>query len=239
MEEIKKSEIIIYKAQEGPELQVQMDGETVWLTRAQMAKLFDRDINTIGEHIRYIYAEKELEQSKTTLKQGKTGDSGIASFKPNIYYNLDVVISVGYRVKSKRGTQFRVWATQRLRDYLLKGYAVNEKRLMEEHDLKMKELQETSKLFQQVLENRRAEGYEKDLLKIITDYSGTWAILNKYDKGELKVEGVSKHAPAVLAYEDLKKEYTGIQAKAGRKKRSRKFIRAGSRRKISGCFGKY
>lgn len=129
MEETKKGEIIIYKAPEGPELQVQMDGETVWLTRLQMAKLFERDINTIGEHIRFIYAEKELEQDKTTLKQGKTGNSGIALFKPNIYYNLDVIISVGYRVKSKRGTQFRIWATQRLRDYLLQGYAVNKHRL--------------------------------------------------------------------------------------------------------------
>src|SRR6185295_4942422 len=184
----------------------------------QMAELFERDINTVGDHIRRIYGEKELEEEKTTLKQGKTVNSGIASFKPNIYYNLDVVISVGYRAKSKRGTQFRIWATQRLKDYLLKGFAVNEKRLKEEHDLKMKELQDTAKLFQQVLESRRAEGYEKDLLKIITDYSGTWALLNKYDKGELGLEGVSKRAPSVLDYEDLIKSIVVFKKRLGAKK---------------------
>ena len=177
-EETKSNQIIIYKAAEGPVLQVQMDGETVWLTRGQMAELFDRDVNTIGDHIRRIYAEKELEEEKTTLKQGKTGNSGIALFKPNIYYNLDVIISVGYRVHSKRGTQFRIWATQRLKDYLLKGYAVNEKRLKEDHDLKLKELEQTTQLFYNVLEGQRAAGYEKDLLKIITDYAHTLAIMN-------------------------------------------------------------
>ncbi len=218
LEETKKSEVVIYKSQTGPELRVQMDGETVWLTRAQMSGLFERDINTIGDHIRRIYAEKELEEEKTTLKQGKTVNSGIASFKPNIYYNLDVIISVGYRVKSKRGTQFRIWATQRLRDYLIKGYAVNEKRLKEDHDVKMKELQDTAKLFRNVLESHRAEGYEKDLLKIITDYSGTWALLNKYDKGELGLEGVSKRAPAVLNYTDLQKSIAVFKQRLGTKK---------------------
>src|SRR6185436_14363424 len=139
---------------------VQMDGETVWLSRAQMAELFDRDINTIGDHIRNVYKEKELEQAKTTLKQAKTGNSGFGLDKADIFYNLDVVISVGYRVKSKRGTQFRIWATQRLRDYLLKGYAVNQHRLdqlKQEHHSQLKELQQTVKLFQNVIEARRTD----------------------------------------------------------------------------------
>lgn len=202
-EEIKRGEIVIYKSSEGPELQAQMDGETVWLSQAQMAELFQKDVKTISTHIRHIYGENELQREKTALKKANSRNTRIGLDKPIIYYNLDVIISVGYRVKSKRGTQFRIWATQRLRDYLIKGYSVNEKRLKEEHDLKMKELQDTSRLFQQVLESRRAEGYEKDLLKIITDYSSTWAILNKYDKGDLGLEGVSKHAPAVLDYADL------------------------------------
>jgi prophage maintenance system killer protein len=108
-------------------------------------------------------------------------------------------------VNSKRATQFRVWATQTLRNYLVKGFAVNEKRLKEDHDLKMKELEQTTYLFYNVLENRRAEGYEKDLLKIITDYAHTWAILNKYDKDELKIEGTTSKAGAALNYEQAKK----------------------------------
>lgn len=224
-EEIKKGEIVIYKAEEGPELEVQMDGETVWLTRLQMANLFERDVNTIGQHIRLIYAEKELDEGKTTLKQGKTVNSGIAMFKPNIYYNLDVIISVGYRVKSKRGTQFRIWATQRLRDYLVKGFSVNENRLKQEHDLQLKELAQTTVLFQNVLESRRAEGYEKDLLKIITDYAHTWALLNKYDKGELNIEGVTKRPPAALDYDELQK-YIGVFKK-----------RLALKKEASGLFG--
>ncbi len=203
MQEIKKGEIVIYKAEAGPELKVQMDGQTVWLNRGQMAALFDKNVDTIGLHIRNIYKEGELEESKTFHKQANTGFPRIGLDKPTIYYNLDVIISVGYRVKSKRGTQFRIWATQRLRDYIVKGFAVNEHRLKEEHDLKMKELEKTAKLFQNVLESKRVEGYEKDLLKIITDYAHTWALLNKFDKGELEIAGVSKKAPSPLAYEEL------------------------------------
>lgn len=219
VEETKKGEIVIYKADQGhPELQVQMDGETVWLSIAQMAELFEKDVRTIATHIRHIYAENELEVSKTSLKQANTRITSIGLDKPTIYHNLDVVISVGYRVKSRRGTQFRIWATQHLRDYLVKGYLVNEKRLKEEHDLKMQELEKTAGLFQHVLENRRAEGYEKDLLKIITDYAHTWALLNKYDKGELEVFGATKNAPAVLDYADLQKSIEIFKKRLAMKK---------------------
>ncbi len=204
-EETKKGEIIIYKAAEGSEMQVQMDGETVWLNREQMAGLFEKDERTIGAHIRHIYEEKELELEKTSLKQANTRKTSIGLDKPTVYYNLDMIISVGYRVNSKRGTQFRIWATKRLNDYLTKGFAVNEKRLKEEHDLKMKELEKTAGLFQTVLESRRADGYEKDLLKIITDYAHTWALLNKYDKNELEIDGVTKKTPGSLEYADLQK----------------------------------
>jgi len=220
-EEIKKGEIIIYKAPEGPELQVQMDGETVWLTRSQMAKLFDRDVNTIGEHIHLIYAEKELEQEETTLKQGKTGNSGIALFKPNIYYNLDVIISVGYRVKSKHGTQFRVWATQRLRDYLLQGYVVNKNRLdqlKQEHNSQLKELQQTVKLFQNVIEARRTEGYEKEFLNIIVDYANTWTVLHEYDEGKLGITDVSKKTARPLDHAEIQKTIARFKQRLAVKK---------------------
>ena len=208
MEEVtKKGEIIIYKSQEGPELKVKLEDESVWLTQAQMASLFQKDRDTVSEHIQNIFKEAELSQNsvtrnfRVTAKDGKSYNVG--------HYNLDMVISVGYRVNSKRGTQFRIWATQRLRDYLIKGYTVNQNRLKEQHDLQMKELARTTALFQNVLESRRAEGYEKDLLKIITDYAHTWALLNKYDKGELEIEGLTKRTPAPLDYEDLQK-YIGV-----------------------------
>lgn len=203
MQEMRNNQIILYKSEDGPELSVQMDGETVWLSLQQIADLFIRDKSVISRHIKNIFNSAELSLNSVVAKNATTGPDG-KTYQVD-YYNLDLIISVGYRVNSKRGTQFRIWATNRLHDYLLKGYAVNEKRLKEEHDLKIKELQDTVKLFQNVLESHRAEGYEKDLLRIITDYSSTWAILNKYDKGELKIEGVSRRASAILNYEDLKK----------------------------------
>jgi prophage maintenance system killer protein len=218
MEEVKKGEIIIYKDHGGPELMVKMDGETIWLSRSQMAELFEKNVDTIGLHIRNIYKEKELEADKTSLNQANTRNSRIGLDKPTTYYNLDIIISVGYRVNSKRGTQFRIWATNRLRDYIVKGYAVNENRLKEQHDLQLKELQQTTRLFQTVLESQRAGGYEKDLLKIITDYAHTWALLNKYDKGELGIEGVTKKAPAPLGYEDLQKSIMVFKNRLGTKK---------------------
>ncbi len=204
-EEIKKGEIIIYESQEGPKLQVQMDGETVWLSRAQMALLFGKNVDTIGLHIRNIYAEKELEESKTSLKQANTRIPRIGLSKPTIYYNLDVIISVGYRIKSARGTQFRIWATQRLREYLLKGYSVNEKRLKEEHNSQIKELQQTVKLFQNVIEAKRAVGYEKELLNIIVDYANTWTVLHEYDEGKLEVSNASKKTAQGLDHAEVQK----------------------------------
>jgi len=220
-EETKKGEVIIYNDQSGPGLQVQMDGETVWLTRAQMAILFEKDINTIALHVTNIYKEKELELGKTSLKQANTRNPGIGLDKPTIYYNLDVIISVGYRVKSKRGTQFRIWATQRLRDYIVKGYTVNESRLKElkdKHNLQLKELQQTAGLFRNVIEAQRAGGYEKELLSIITDYANTWAVLNLYDKGELGLENVSKQKPKTLDYEEIKKSILKFKERLGVKK---------------------
>lgn len=121
-----KSQIILYQTDDGQtKLQVKMEDETVWLTQDQMAELFEKSKSTINEHIKNIYEEKELDEVPTMRK------FGISEFstKPTIYYNLDVIISVGYRVKSVRGTQFRIWATQRLKEYLIKGFALDDERL--------------------------------------------------------------------------------------------------------------
>ena len=120
------SELLIYQNQEGKiKVDVRLEEETVWLTQDQMAKLFDKAKSTINEHIKNIFEEKELFEDVSCRK------FGISEFstKPTKFYNLDVIISVGYRVKSPQGTQFRIWATQRLKEYLIKGFALNDERM--------------------------------------------------------------------------------------------------------------
>lgn len=218
MEETKKGEIIIYKDQIGPEIQVKLEDNTVWLTQAQMAVLFQRNVPTINEHIKNIFKEAELSENlvirnfRITARDGKTYDVN--------FYNLDVIISVGYRVKSKRGTQFRIWATNRLRDYLVKGYAINEKRLKDFENLRgrLKDLEGAHKLIQAALENKRLEGYEKELLRIITDYSSTWFVLNAYDKDDLKIEDVTKRPARALDHQNLQKSIAAFKKRLMAKK---------------------
>ncbi len=208
-EETKKGEIIIYKAPEGPEIRVKLESETVWLNQTQMADLFQKDRDTISEHIQNVYKEAELSQNQTTRNFRAVQFEGKKQVERNItFYSLDMIISVGYRVNSKRGTQFRIWATQRLRDYLLQGYAVNKNRLdqlKQEHNSQLKELQQTVKLFQNVIEADRTEGYEKDLLNIIVDYANTWTVLHEYDEDKLKIENVSKKVSRPLSHPEIQK----------------------------------
>jgi hypothetical protein len=125
VEEQNKSELLIYQNADGNiKLDVMLEEETVWLTIAQMGELFQKSRSTINEHILNIYKEGELTQDGSLRKIGNSD----FSVKPTNYYNLDVIISVGYRVKSKQGTQFRIWATQRLKEYIVKGFALNDER---------------------------------------------------------------------------------------------------------------
>ncbi len=119
------SEILIYEGANGkPNIEVCVENETVWLSQAQMSELFQKDIRTISEHIGNIYKEGELVEDFTV--QAKSGNSGIGLVKPTKYYNLDVIIAVGYRVKSAQGTRFRQWATARLHEYLVQGFVMND-----------------------------------------------------------------------------------------------------------------
>lgn len=127
---MRDNEIILYQPDSTVKLEVRLENETVWLNRNQMALLFDRDVKTIGKHIANALKE-ELEGVPTVANFATVGTEGNRTVTRNIeYYNLDVIISVGYRVKSKRGIQFRVWANKVLRDYLLRGYSINQ-RLMD------------------------------------------------------------------------------------------------------------
>ena len=177
MEE-KKNEIILFENQ-GVKLEVKLKEETVWLTQAQMAELFDVKQSTLSEHISNIFKEGELEE-KTSIGISDKSSGG----RKSKLYNLDVIISVGYRVKSKNGVIFRQWANKILRDYMLKGYVVNQKRL--------EYLEKTIKLID--IANRideRLEGNDaKEILKVIGDYSKALDLLDDYDHRTLKkIEG--------------------------------------------------
>ena len=162
-----KNEIILFENQE-VKLEVNMKDETVWLNQDQMSKLFGKAKSTINEHIKNIYKIEELEESETMTKFGNSEFSD----KPINYYNLDMIISVGYRVNSKRGILFRKWANKVLKDYLLKGYAINEKRL--------EYLEKTVKLIDIASRNESSKEVG-DIIKVINNYSTSLGLLDDYD----------------------------------------------------------
>ena len=157
----KMASFLLYKTSDNKvSINVQIQDETVWLTQEQMAELFDRSKKTISEHIRNIYLEGELTESATMRKSGNSG----FSTKPTNYYNLDVIISVGYRVKSLRGTQFRQWATKRLREYIIKGFTMDDERLK----------QGGGRYFRELLQRiRDIRSSERNLYQQVTDIYAT------------------------------------------------------------------
>jgi hypothetical protein len=135
------SDITIYKSEDGnTEIQVKLDHETVWLSLMQLTELFQRDKSVVSRHITNIFKEKELQKESVVAKNATTANDG-KTYQVE-YYNLDVIISVGYRIKSQRGTQFRIWANNILKEYLIKGYSINEKRLLQQNE-QLKQLQES------------------------------------------------------------------------------------------------
>lgn len=171
----KKNEIILFENQ-GVKLEVNLKDETVWLKQEQMSKLFGKAKSTINEHIKNVYKEGELIEKETMTKFGNSEFSD----KPTNYYNLDMIISVGYRVKSQQGITFRKWATKILKDYMLKGYAINQKRL--------DYLEKTVKLIDIAnrMDERLEAGDAKEILKVIGEYSKALNLLDDYDHRTLK-----------------------------------------------------
>ena len=166
------SHFLIYQAEDGKtRLDVLLENETVWLTQDQMAELFEKAKSTINEHIKNIYEEKELEESLTLRKFGNSE----FSTKPTNFYNLDVIISVGYRVKSPRGTQFRIWATQRLKEYIVKGFTLDDERL--------KQGGQKARYFQELLQRiRDIRSSERNFYQKVTDIYATSIDYRKDDK---------------------------------------------------------
>lgn len=193
--ELNKGEIVIYKSKGGKtSLEVKLEKDTVWLTQQQITQLFNRDRTVITKHINNVFKEKELDEKSNVQKMHIPN-----SDKPVAFYSLDIVISVGYRVKSKEGTQFRIWANQVLKDYLIKGYAINHKRLPEAD---LKELENALELIKNAVDRKSLTNEESTgLLKVITDYANSWILLQKYDSNKLE-DPKKKHKPKYeLTYE--------------------------------------
>ena len=183
-DEISKGEIIIYKSKEGPKLEVRLQEDTVWLDAHLMAKLFAIDRTVVVKHIRNIYNTDELSENLTCAKIAQVAADGKVR-KMNLY-NLDMIISVGYRVNSKRATQFRVWATKTLKDHLVKGYTINEKRILETQE-KFNQLTETIEFLKEKSSHELLANQQQELLNLLSNYSKTLSILEHYDKGKLKL----------------------------------------------------
>jgi len=198
-EKFNRGEIVIYKLSKNEvELKVRLEGETVWLDARQMARIFGVNRPAVVKHINNIYKTGELSKKITcSILEQLAADGKIR--KMNLY-NLDMIISVGYRVNSQRATQFRIWATKILKKYLLQGYAINEKRLLEAKN-KFNQLQETINFLRKKSKAKSLQGQEKGILNLLANYSKTLSLLGKYDKSKLKIEKGQK-AKFVLEYKD-------------------------------------
>jgi len=183
--------IEIYQTPDGQlQMEVQFEKDTVWLSQSQMTELFQRDRTVITKHINNIFREGELYEKSNVQKMHIAN-----SDKPIVLYSLDVIISVGYRVKSKQGTQFRQWATQRLKDYLVKGYSLNQKRL--------EQLQQVVEVIQRSGGTESLQISEvKGLLEILGNYTQSFIILNQYDSHSLLTGSLNENITYEIQYEE-------------------------------------
>ena len=194
--------IVIYQSADGSiATEVRLVGETVWLTQKQMAELFDKDIRTINEHIVNVFEEGELVRGATIRKFRIVRQEGSRQVEREIeHYNLDVIISVGYRVKSRQGTQFRIWANRVLKDYLMQGYALNQQRLEAQQE-KLAELRQAIALSSRLIHNKSLSASESQgILAILEKYSHALTVLDDYDHQRLRVTGTHAAAQSKITY---------------------------------------
>ncbi len=192
--EKQQDQIILYKNK----VEVRLKAETVWLSLNQIAELFGRDKSVISRHLNNVFIEKELSKKAVVAKYATTAADG-KTYQVE-YYNLDVIISVGYRVNSKRGTQFRIWATDVLRKHLINGYTINAKRL-KVADHKYRELQKSFHLLGNVMALEQVSGETKGLIQVITQYSRALDMLDDYDHQRLIKPKGSVRTKYILTYE--------------------------------------
>jgi len=184
-----KNKVVIYQAKSGAiELRGDAKKDTLWATLDQIATVFGRDKSVISRHLNNIYNEDELDRKATVAKNATVQTEGNRTVTRDIeYYNLDVIISVGYRVNSKTATQFRQWATKTLRQHITEGYTINRTRIGKNYDAFMKTVTD----IQAVLPEHVTLD-PKTVLELIKEFASTWVSLDAYDKGSLEVKGISK-----------------------------------------------
>ena len=194
-----QNKIEIYQSKNNQTVvEVKFDTETVWLSQKQMALLFDKDVRTINEHIKTIYTTAELNKKPTIRKFRIVRQEGKRKVSREIeHYNLDMIISVGYRVNSKRGTQFRIWATQQLKDYLVKGYAINEKRL-EQKQQEVLHLKTGIQILSRAIEAKN-ENHENEVLNI---FANGLELLDDYDHETLDTKGNTQKETVFPTYKN-------------------------------------
>lgn len=195
-----KGEIIIYQSPDGQtELDVRLEEDSVWLSQAQLSSLFNSDRTSVGRHIRNIYKSGELEENATCAFFAQVQQEGKRTVKRTIpYYNLDMVISIGYRVNSKRATQFRIWANKVLKEYLIKGYAIN-------HNAKAEQLEELKRTIAVMNDVLAAKSVTKEeaigLLRVISDFAYGLDTLDRYDYQQLEISDTTSEEPFRASYE--------------------------------------
>ncbi len=187
----------LYTSSDGQiELDVQLDDDTIWLSLNQLAQLFDRNKSVVSRHLKKIFAEGELERESTVAKNATVQIEGNRETKRNIeYYNLDAIISVGYRVNSKRGTEFRIWATNTLKEHLVQGYTVNKKRL--------EQLQKSLKLVADISKRKELSADEATaLLQTVSEYAYALDLLDDYDHQRVTLGKTSKRKTKPVTYDE-------------------------------------
>lgn len=218
------NKIIIYKSKDGKiSLDINFDKETVWMNLNQIAVLFDVDKSSISKHIKNILKDEELEKSSTVAKIATAQKEGGRIIQRDIeFFNLDMILSIGYRVNSKKATQFRIWANSVLKEYIIKGYSINQNRLKE---VGLKEFEESILFIKNIIKNKELSGDEsKGLLDVILNYSHTWYVLQKYDEDKLQNNGKLKSNKFILDYNDSKKYIEELKLNLLNKKETTKLF---------------
>ena len=207
--ETNNSQLVIYQAPDGNmSIDVTVQNDTVWLSQGQMAELFDKDQSVIARHISNVFKEGELEKESNMQILHNT----LSKYKPTQVYSLDVIISVGYRVKSKRGTQFRIWANKILKQYLLQGYAINERIAAQKYD----ELSQLVKVLGRTIQNQeRLTEDSRSLLDVVVDYTYALDTLDRYDYQELKIEDTTGKEAFHATYENAMEVIRELHEKFG------------------------
>ena len=212
---MEQNQIVIYQTEDGQtQIDVRLENDTVWLTQAQMAELFERTPQNITTHIGNAYREGELEKESTCKEYLQVQTEGKRRVRRSVkYYDLDVIISVGYRVKSKRGTDFRIWARKVIKQYLVKGYAINERIRKEQ----IGELRQMVQVIGRTLQHQELSDTieTQDLLDVVVDYTYALDTLDNYDYERLTIDKTTKKETFHATYENAMEAISGLREKFG------------------------